>query len=176
MDISVQTAVDNLIGSREQNWPSSKYVATLLAWAEVDGWDDCVKAWEAAGEPVVVDWNLLCEEFANDQSVEEYADLEPEGLTDDDRLAHLQARLSDSLQDPDDGRSWSVHPMQVIHTNGTAAVFCLLVQNRGQAGPELKWFGLFPSVDASMVALEASGYHRCDAPLSHDAARTAWRR
>ena len=125
---------------------------------------------------MVVDWNVFCEELANDQSVEEYADLEPEGLTDDDRLAHLQARLSDSLQDPDDGRSWSVHPMQVIHTNGTAAVFCLLVQNRGQAGPELKWFGLFPSVDASMVALEASGYHRCDAPLSHDAARTAWRR
>jgi hypothetical protein len=69
MDISVQTAVDNLIGSREQNLPSPKDVATLLAWAEVDGWDDCVKAWEAAGEPVVVDWNLLCEEFANDQSV-----------------------------------------------------------------------------------------------------------
>ena len=151
-------------------------MATLLAWAEVDGWDECLKAWEAAGEPVVVDLNLLCEEFANDQSVEEYADIEPERLTDDDRVAHLKARLSHSLQDPDDGRSRSVHPMQVVHTNGTAAVFCLLVQNRGQAGPELVWFGLFPSVDASMVALEASGYHRCDAPLSHDAVKTAWRR
>ena len=125
---------------------------------------------------MVVDWNVFCEELANDQSVEEYADLEPEALTDDVRVAHLQARLSHSLQDPDDGRSWSVHPMQVIHTNGTAAVFCLLVQNRDQAGPELVWFGLFPSVDASMVALEASGYHRCDASLSHDASRTAWRR
>lgn len=175
MDINVQTAVDNLIESREQNWPPPEDVATLLAWAEVDGWDYCVKACNAAGEPVVVDWNVFCEELANDQSVEEYKDLYPEGLTDDDRLAHLQARLNYSCADPDDGYSWSVHPKLVAHTNGTAAVFCLLVQNRGQAGPELVWFGLFPSVDASMVALEASGYHRCDAPLSHDAVRTAWR-
>ncbi len=176
MDINAQTAVDNLIDSREQNWPPPEDVATFLAWAEVVGWDNCVKEWESAGEPVVVDWNVFCEEFANDQSVEAYEDLDPEGLTDDDRLAHLQARVSYSYQDPDDSRSWSVHPMQVIHTNGTAAVFCLLVQNRGQAGPELEWFGLFPSVEASMVALDASGYHRCDVPLSQDIVRTAWRR
>ena len=176
MDINVQTAIDNLIESREQNCSPPKDVATLLAWTEVDGWDYCVKAWEAAGEPVVVDWNVFCEELANDQSVEEYKDLDPEGLTDDDRLAHLQARLNYSYADPDDGHSWSVHPILVAHTNGTAAVFCLLVQNRGQGGYELEWLGLFPNVEASMVALEASGYRRCDVPLSHDAVKTAWRR
>jgi len=151
MDISVQTAVDNLIESREQSCHSPEDVATLLAWAELDGWDDCIKAWEAVGEPVVVDWDAFCGEFANDQSVEECKGLDPDGLTDDDQLAHLLARLSYSHQDPDDGRSWSVHPMLVAHTNRTAAVFCLLVQNRGQAGPELEWFGLFPSI-ATTVA------------------------
>ena len=49
MVINVQTAVGNLIESREQNWPPPEDVATLLAWAEVDGWDYCVKAWKAAG-------------------------------------------------------------------------------------------------------------------------------
>ncbi len=176
MDINVQTAVDNLIESREQNWPPPEDVATLLAWAEVDGWDNCVKAWESAGKPVVVDWNPFCEDFANDQSVEECEDLEPEGLTDDDRLAHLRARLNYSCADPDDGYSWSVRPILVAHTNGTAAVFCLLVQNRGQGGYELEWLGLFPNFQASMVALDARGYRRCDVPLSHDAVKTAWRR
>ena len=105
MGINVQTAVDNLIKSRKQNWSSPKDVATLLAWAEVDGWDGCLKAWETSGELVVVDWDAFCGEFANDQSVEECEGLAPEELTDNDRVAHLQARLSDSLQDPDEGRS-----------------------------------------------------------------------
>lgn len=103
MEINVQTAVDKLIASSEQNSLQPEDVATLLVWAEVNGWDDCVKAWEAVGEPVVVDWDEFCDEFANDHSIEEYEDIDPDGLTDDDRLAHLLAHLSYSHQDPDDG-------------------------------------------------------------------------
>ena len=160
-----------------QNPPLIKYpYLSHTRWRRTDGWDECVKAWEAAGEPVVVDWNLLGEEFANDQSVEEYADLEPERLTDDNRVAHLQARLSDSLQDPDDGRSWSVHPIQVTHTDGTAAVMCMLVQNQGQGGPVLEWFGLFSSVDEALSELDSQGYRRCDLPISPHDLNTAWHR
>ncbi len=176
MNSNAQKAIDDLIESKASRSTLPGDTAALLSWAEVDGWDECVKAWEVVGEPVVVDWKVFCEEYANDRSVEEYEDIDREILTDELRLAHLQSRLDDSYANPDDGRSWSVHPIQVTHTDGTAAVMCMLVQNQGQGGPVLEWFGLFPSVDASMVALEASGYQRCDAPLSHDAARTAWRR
>jgi hypothetical protein len=176
MGISVQTAVDNLIESREQSYPSPEDVATLLAWAELDGWDDCIKAWEAVGEPVVVDWDAFCDEFANDHSIEEFEDIDPDGLTDDDRLAHLLARLNYSHQNPDDGRSWSVHPMLVAHTNRTAAVFCLLVQNQGQGGPLLEWFGLFSSVDAALFELGVRGYRRCDLPIGLDDLNAAWHR
>ena len=176
MKANVQRAIDDLIELKGLGSTQPANTATFLRWAEVDGWDECVKAWEVAGEPVVVNWKVFCEEYANDRSVEEYADIAQECLTDDERLAHLQERLDDSYANPDDGYSWSVHPMQVAHTDGTAAILCVLVQNQGQGGPELEWFGLFPSVDAALFGLTTRGYRRCDLPISRDVVNAAWHR
>jgi len=166
MGISVQTAVDNLIESREQSYPSPEDVATLLAWAELDGWDDCVKAWEAVGEPVVVDWDAFCDEFANDHSIEEFEDIDPDGLTDDDRLAHLLARLNYSHQNPDDGRSWSVHPLKIASTLGITQIALVLSQGGGQAGYCLNLLGLYEDIDQSLRALKMAGYRRVDYALT----------
>ena len=122
---------------------------------------------------MVVDWNVFCEELANDQSVEEYEDLDPEGLTDDDRVAHLQARLSHSLCETLTTVALLVGSPNAgcPHKWNSSSLLPACSKPRARGVPELVWLGLFPSVDASMVALDASGYHRCDAPLSHDAVK-----
>jgi hypothetical protein len=176
MKSNAQKAIDDLIESKARRSTPPGDMAALLSWAEVDGWDECVKAWEVAGEPVVVDWKVFCEEYANDRSVEEYEDIDQEILTDELRLAHLQSRLDDSYANPDDGHSWSVHPVQVTHTDGTAAVMCMLVQNQGQGGPVLEWFGLFSSVEDALSELDSQGYRRCDLPISPHDLNTAWHR
>jgi hypothetical protein len=174
MDINVQTAVDKLIASSEQNSPQPEDVATLLAWAELDGWDDCIKAWEAVGEPVVVDWSEFCDEFANDHSIEEYEDIDPNGLTDDDRLAHLLARLSYSHQDPDDGRSWSVHPLRIANTLGINQIALVLCQGSGQAGYCLNLLGVYEDIDQSLRALKMAGYRRVDYALTTHELVSLW--
>ena len=174
MDINVQTAIDNLIESREQNCSPPKDVATLLAWAEVDGWDYCVKAWETSEELVVVDWNLFCWEFANDQSVEECKGLAPEELTDNDRVAHLQARLSGSIQDPDDGRSWSVHPLQIASTAGVTQIALILCQGGGQAGYYFNLLGVYMDIDQSLSALKMAGYRSCDYAVTREEITALW--
>ena len=174
MDINVQTAVDNLIESREQNWPPPEDVATLLAWAEVDGWDECLKAWENSEELVVVDWHLFCGEFANDQSVEECEGLDPEELTDNDRVAHLQARLSHSLEQPDDGRSWSVHPLQIASTAGVTQIALILCQSGGQAGDYFNLLGVYTDIDQSLSALKLAGYRGGDYAVTRKEVAASW--
>ena len=173
LETKIQEAVDAIVASVGTPTLPKSELKTFLKWAAVDGWDGCLKAWESIDEPVVFKWSALVKEFANDASVCEYEDLEPDEIGDDARVAHFRDRILGLLEDPSTG--FTVHPMPLVSSSQRTAVLGVLVAAEGYAH-KLSCKGVFESVDATLQALPGLGYERCDAGLNDAKILSAWRK
>jgi hypothetical protein len=170
----VQIAIDMLVSSTGHSVSSNDAMLVFVEWAQGDGWNDCVRAWEEAGETVVTAWAPFCKDFANEKSLEDYCAADPMELTVGHRLDHLNARLQEVYADPSSSHSWTVHPLDVQTSSGGHAVIGVLAQSGGPGGFYLSVFGVFETQKQALDGLFASGYRRCDVEITADEAIKVW--
>lgn len=166
-------SIQTLIDFGHVSTKSKSALATFIEWAEGDGWEQCISAWEAVGEPVVYHWPEFVRQFANDYSVQECEGLALDEITDELRVEHLNSRLVDISEDPSSEMVWTCHPLKVGAADREPAIFLILSQLEGYS-QKLKLVGITtPSCDTTTKLLEL-GYSPVDRQVSAGNVLKAW--
>lgn len=133
-------ARDEVIESvlKGKEWPKS--IESIYEWLAVDGWNAVTST--PAKEGMAINVDRFREQMLNDEEFEYYYG-DDEEITDKKRIAYARMRMSNRLDDGDDGDYFpSYSSYEMVREDGKSAVIgCTIVIIPG--GPEPSWWGAY---------------------------------